>query len=141
MNWKKQRSNLSDTDPSNIGTSINRQSSRDILNIYNWVWLWVWLGHAVVFLTDLPHLWSQGARIREVRMDYEFISLGCGKCNTTPLLCFPTKHNYVYRLLIIYYTIASKLPRYRGGSGIKKMVRPGSGCGHLVMCEPAVNGC
>ena len=29
----------------------------------------------------------------------------------------------------------------RGGSGIKKMVRPGSGCGHPVMCEPAVNGC
>ena len=26
-------------------------------------------------------------------------------------------------------------------SGIKKMVRPGSGCGHLVMCEPAANGC
>ena len=23
---------------------------------------------------------------------------------------------------------------YRGGSGIKKMVRPGSGCGHPVMC-------
>ena len=22
-----------------------------------------------------------------------------------------------------------------------KMVRPGSWCGHLVMCEPAVNGC
>ena len=42
---------------SNIGTSLNRQSSRDILNIYNWVWLWVWLGHAVVFLTDLSHLW------------------------------------------------------------------------------------
>ena len=38
MNWKKQRSNLSDTDPSNIGTSLKRQSSRDILNIYNWVW-------------------------------------------------------------------------------------------------------
>ena len=48
--------NLSDTDPSNIGTSLNWQSSKDILNIYNWVWLWVWLGHAVVFLTDLSHL-------------------------------------------------------------------------------------
>ena len=109
MNWKKQqRSNLSDMDPSNIGSSLNRQSSRDILNIYNWVWLWVWLGHAVVFLTNLsqtyPTYGSQGARIREVRMYYEFISLGCGKCNTTPLHCFPTKHNYVYRLLIIYYT-------------------------------------
>ena len=58
MNWKKQqRSNLSDTDPSNIGTSLNWKSSKDILNIYNWVWLWVWLGHAVVFLTDLSHLW------------------------------------------------------------------------------------
>ena len=100
MNWeKKQRSNLSDMDPSNIGTSLNRQSSRDILNIYNWVWLWVWLGHAVMFLTNLyqtyPTYGSQGVRIREVRMYYEFISLGCGKCNTTPLHCFPTKHNYV----------------------------------------------
>ena len=59
MNWKKQQqhSNLSDTDPSNIGTSLNWQSSKDILNIYNWVWLWVWLGHAVVFLMDLSHLW------------------------------------------------------------------------------------
>ena len=58
MNWKKeQRSILSDMDPSNIGTSLNRQSSRDILNIYNWVWLWVWLGHAVVFLMDLSHFW------------------------------------------------------------------------------------
>ena len=30
MNWKKQqqRSNLSDTDPSNIGTSLNRQSPK-----------------------------------------------------------------------------------------------------------------
>ena len=29
MNWKKQeRSNLSDTDPSNIGTSLNWQSSK-----------------------------------------------------------------------------------------------------------------
>ena len=36
--------------------TVNRQSSRDILNIYNWVWLWVWLGHAVVFLSDLSHL-------------------------------------------------------------------------------------
>ena len=94
-----------------IGERVNRQSSRDILNIYNWVWLRVWLGHAVVFLTNLsqtyPTYGSQGARIREVRMYYEFISLGCGKCNTTPLHCFPTKHNYAYRLLIIYYTIAS----------------------------------
>ena len=91
---KQQRSNLSDMDPSNIGSSLNRQSSRDILNIYNWVWLWVWLGHAVVFLTNLsqtyPTYGSQGARIREVTMYYEFISLGCGKCNTTPLHCFPT---------------------------------------------------
>ena len=32
MNWKKQqRSNLSDTDPSNIDTSLNWQSSRDII--------------------------------------------------------------------------------------------------------------
>ena len=37
--------------------SVNRQSPKDILNIYNCVWLWVWLGHAVVFLTDLSHLW------------------------------------------------------------------------------------
>ena len=24
----------------------------------------------------------------------EFISSGCGRCDTTPLHCFPTKHNY-----------------------------------------------
>ena len=42
---------------------------------------------------------SQGAQIREVRMCYELISLGCGKCNTTSLHCFPTKHNYVYGFL------------------------------------------
>ena len=29
-------------------------------------------------------------------MYYEFISLGCGKCNTTPLHCFPTKHTTMY---------------------------------------------
>ena len=43
-----------------------------------------------------PTYGSQGARLREVRMYYEFISLECGKCKTTPLHCFSTKHNCVY---------------------------------------------
>ena len=51
------------------------------------------------------------ARIREVKMYYEFISLGCGKCDATPFRCFPTIHNGAYQFLIIYYTIASKLAR------------------------------
>ena len=29
---------------------------------------------------------------------------------------------------------------YRGGSGILKMVRPGSGCGHPVMCNQLLMG-
>ena len=66
---------------------------------------------SIHILRTYPTYGSQGATIREVRMYYGYISLGCGKCDATPFHCFPKKHNYAYRFLLICYTIASKLQR------------------------------
>ena len=47
--------------------------------------------------------------------------------------------------LSVLITERPGLAMNRGGSGIQKMVRPGSGCGHPVMCVTSwvliINGC
>ena len=71
------------------GTSLNWAGFKRHLDVDNWgvVIDLVMVCCSVIY--TLPYGGTlQGALIRKLKMYYEFISLGCGKCDATPPNCF-----------------------------------------------------